>query len=529
MKIGNIEFERRQLFSIVLISFALIFYIIGLLSPQKIKKVVKEENDYTYTAVFDGYAVSKGNNFNGEGEIFIPDTYLGQPITEISDNGFRGTNLTVVYLPPSLKRIGDYAFADNRFLVYMEIPESVITVGNRLFDGNDLYCTHIRIGGIHNDLRWYAKSDEWRTYVTEAGEVTYNAGYDAGYKLYYDEVPKEYEIIYPTPLYKEINNEAEVLSQLNCGDKVKKILSYHEGFIEVEINDLVGFIHTKSISTPRNASVYVKNNIGYDEVYLYPLDMDSSFYKLNLGDIGLSKLSQVRVVTTETIVTHSTYFQYSSDYMLVEFEDGQYYWTYGKNISFERDTYKLTLGFLFNPFRNLFVKTGNSFWGIIALIVFFTTPSLVTILMIKDLGNLIHKKIDGDHLYIILVIINFVIGFFVLIALHNAYYTFNDWVTGVLFGVIGLIYGYIWYNRFHFTKEYSLCIRCNKWDGVIDKRNVLKKWSESFNTTTTTTYGDGRKEVSNTSSTTHKALVDYHCHCENCQKEWKFSETEIVS
>ena len=67
--------------------------------------------------------------YNGTGsEIIIP---LG--VEKIADNTFRGSLISSVSFPPSLKEIGAYAFADCNNLCCVVIPENVRYIGNRAF------------------------------------------------------------------------------------------------------------------------------------------------------------------------------------------------------------------------------------------------------------------------------------------------------------------------------------------------------------------------------------------------------------
>ena len=61
--------------------------------------------------------IKAGENFIGNQEIFIPAEYDGKDVIAIDSNGFADSNLRVVYLPSTIKRIGDYAFANNSELV----------------------------------------------------------------------------------------------------------------------------------------------------------------------------------------------------------------------------------------------------------------------------------------------------------------------------------------------------------------------------------------------------------------------------
>ena len=71
------------------------------------------------------------------GELVIPDTIEGQPVTSIDDYGaFSGcTNLTSVTIGNNVTNIGAAAFHAATGLISVIIPDSVISIGSRAFRG----------------------------------------------------------------------------------------------------------------------------------------------------------------------------------------------------------------------------------------------------------------------------------------------------------------------------------------------------------------------------------------------------------
>lgn len=67
--------------------------------------------------------------FNGANTVIT----VPQIVEKIADGVFRGSGITNVLLPGSLKEIGAYAFADCQNLRSVVIPASVRYVGNRAF------------------------------------------------------------------------------------------------------------------------------------------------------------------------------------------------------------------------------------------------------------------------------------------------------------------------------------------------------------------------------------------------------------
>ena len=69
-------------------------------------------------AVFDlGIAKSQ--------KIVIPSEYNGLPVTAISDEAFKGTNITSIIIPDSVKEIGAKAFYDCRKLSSIRLPKDL--------------------------------------------------------------------------------------------------------------------------------------------------------------------------------------------------------------------------------------------------------------------------------------------------------------------------------------------------------------------------------------------------------------------
>ncbi|MBR2876365.1 MAG: leucine-rich repeat domain-containing protein, partial [Clostridia bacterium] len=68
------------------------------------------------------------------GEMVVPDTYKGLPVTSIGDSAFYGCSwLTSVTIPDSVKSVGDYAFYDCTSLGSITIPDSATSIGEEAF------------------------------------------------------------------------------------------------------------------------------------------------------------------------------------------------------------------------------------------------------------------------------------------------------------------------------------------------------------------------------------------------------------
>ncbi len=73
------------------------------------------------------------------GEIVLPDTYLGAPVTAIADDAFRGAlEITALTLPENLRTIGARAFRDCALLSTVRIGGSLQSVASQAFLGTSV-------------------------------------------------------------------------------------------------------------------------------------------------------------------------------------------------------------------------------------------------------------------------------------------------------------------------------------------------------------------------------------------------------
>ena len=90
-------------------------------------------SDLTWTTT-DGEVTVIDCDKAATGELIIPDTIEGNPVTSIGDSAFEGCDrLKSITIPDSVTSIGTYAFFGCSSLTSIAIPDSVTSIGVRAF------------------------------------------------------------------------------------------------------------------------------------------------------------------------------------------------------------------------------------------------------------------------------------------------------------------------------------------------------------------------------------------------------------
>lgn len=109
--------------------------VIGVIVSVPITVSAASVDDLTFDFDFDGKAYCVTDcDVSASGELVIPDTYNGLPVTEIADSAFEGcVELVSVELPEGVTRIGNWAFEECKNLENVTIPCSVASIGSGAF------------------------------------------------------------------------------------------------------------------------------------------------------------------------------------------------------------------------------------------------------------------------------------------------------------------------------------------------------------------------------------------------------------
>lgn len=143
---------------IILVSLALVTICVFLLPTQAQAATEQAEGDFVYT-VTDGNATITRVLRHFTGELMIPSTLGGYPVTVIGDQAFIAqTDLDSVIIPKGVTTIGDSAFSACNKLTSITIPNSVTSIGNHAFSS----CNSLAGITLPNSLITIGNSAFWR-------------------------------------------------------------------------------------------------------------------------------------------------------------------------------------------------------------------------------------------------------------------------------------------------------------------------------------------------------------------------------
>ena len=134
----------KRLFSFLLCAALLLSALPA--SAELVVEVYEYEN-LRYTVSYHQVVIT-GIARPAEGYVNIPDTINGDPVVGIGSYAFYRSDITGVYIPETVRGIGDSAFEHCTGLTSVTIPDSVTNIGSRAF----AQCTALETLRLQGDL-----------------------------------------------------------------------------------------------------------------------------------------------------------------------------------------------------------------------------------------------------------------------------------------------------------------------------------------------------------------------------------------
>ena len=111
-----------------------------------------DEGSLRFDHISGGYAVSIGTCTDKN--VVIPDTYNGEPVISIANNGFSGSDIKSIVIPDSVTQIGSGAFDSCIWITSITIPKNVSIIGTAAFD-----CYRLQKIEVEEDNEFYKSMD----------------------------------------------------------------------------------------------------------------------------------------------------------------------------------------------------------------------------------------------------------------------------------------------------------------------------------------------------------------------------------
>lgn len=142
-----------------------------------------EKINYTTRVNYDGTVTICRFKHMVAGDLVLPDTINGMPVSEISGDAFSNCHLTSVVLPKGVKRIGEWAFAFGDFTEFI-LPEGVTTIANHAITGANLQTVVVPASVTQIDKDGFSSNIEL-TLVVEKGSYAESYARENGLNVQY--------------------------------------------------------------------------------------------------------------------------------------------------------------------------------------------------------------------------------------------------------------------------------------------------------------------------------------------------------
>ena len=142
-----------------------------------------EKINYTTRVNYDGTVTICRFKHMVAGDLVLPDTINGMPVSEISGDAFSNCHLTSVVLPKGVKRIGEWAFAFGDFTEFI-LPEGVTTIASHAITGANLQTVVVPASVTQIDKDGFSSNIEL-TLVVEKGSYAESYARENGLNVQY--------------------------------------------------------------------------------------------------------------------------------------------------------------------------------------------------------------------------------------------------------------------------------------------------------------------------------------------------------
>ena len=118
-------------------------------TDSRFNYISTSEIEQAYEYEFDGGNVTIMRYIGDEEKVTIPSVIDGRAVTRIEDHAFRGSDITSVVIPSSVKVIGTHSFSGCDFLEQLTISDGVQTIEGYAFAS----CPNLAIVTLPDSLR----------------------------------------------------------------------------------------------------------------------------------------------------------------------------------------------------------------------------------------------------------------------------------------------------------------------------------------------------------------------------------------